>query len=246
MVRFTKADIKDVKYVALEVALKRDKDNKVKGLFLGCQPMVKTHTQLVANTEEFVWLHKGDNVYMLNVAHYNVEIIEIQRGNVLSTYTAGNTQKEYIERLKLIQEVFTEDGNVLKDGLIDTDKYTVPKSVLDDLEKEGKKETNTTKSTTFNRSGGSSYNARTGGCNYSPGYNTYKKKEPSTSVIKRTTKYPISSAINRMKAKVDELRKGKYEPPKLPTIPADKEPPEKGKAADEDDDMYSQMGGMMG
>jgi len=249
VLRFIKEDIKGVDYVAIQVALKKDTDNKTKGLFLGCQPMVKINTQLVSKDEEFIWLFKGENVYMLNVDHYDVEKIELQKDNKLSVYTAGNTQEDYVERLKLIQEVLTEEKKVLKSGLIDTDKYTVPKSVLDDIEKVDKKETSVIKET-INKSGGTNYNARTGACNYT-GYNSggysYKKKEPSTTVFKRTTKYPITSAIDRMKAKVDELRKGEYKPPKLPLIPADKEVVGKGKPTDDDDDdMYSHMGNMMG
>jgi hypothetical protein len=156
--------------------------------------------------------------------------------------------------LKLIQEVFTSDGKALKSGLIDSDKYIVPQSITSEIEKEGKKEATSTtnKGTVYNRSGGINYGnnhsaARTGTCGYS-GY-SYTKKDPTTSIIKRTTKYPISAAIDRMRAKVEELREGKYEPPKLPSIPADKKEPVNNTQAasaqdDADDDNFSYMGMM--
>ena len=227
MIRYTKDKIKDVKYVVVEAALKRDKGNKVEGLFIGYQPMVKAHTQLVANTEQFIWLYKGDNIYMLNASHYDISSIMTQMGAVVSTCIL-TAQEEYIERLKLIHEVFTDDKKILSSGLINVDEYTVPEKIRERLNKGDKKREIVKPPPTNYSSPG--YNARSGGCNYSSG-NYYQKKDPSTSVIKRTTKYPITSAIDKMRAKVEEIRQGKYEAPKLPSIPADEKAP-----AEKDDD----------
>ena len=67
---------------------------------------------------------------------------------------------------------------------------------------------------------------------YNRATTTYKKKETETFVIKRTTKYPISSAIERMKIKIEAIKKGTYKAPKLAEIPADKEPKEEEKKED--------------
>jgi len=223
VIRFTKEGVKDVKYVVVEAILKRDKSNKVEGLFIGYQPMVKTHTQLVSNDEQFLWLYKGDNIYMLNASHYEIRSIEIQRFAEVSTHM-GTSQEEYIDRLKLIHEVFTEEKKVLASGLIDVDEYTVPKKIEDRLNEEGKKSEAADTSSPSSGYSAPSYNTRSGACNYSTG-SYYKKKEPSTTVFKRTTKYPITTAIDKMKAKVEEIRKGEYKAPKLPFIPADKKEP---------------------
>lgn len=244
MIRFTKETIKELKYVVVEVALREGGGNKVKGLFIGYQPMVKTHTQLVSNDEQFIWLYKGDNIYMLNAAHYDVGSIEMQKNAEVSIYI-GTSQEEYISRLKLIHEVFIEEKKILASGLIDVDEYTVPKKVEDSLnEGEKKSEPGETPKPNHNTP---VYNTRSGACNYSTN-NYCKKKEPSTAVFKRTTKYPITTAIDKMKAKVEEIRKGKYKAPKLPLIQADKEEPikeadDKTSTAQNDyDDIY---GGMM-
>jgi len=250
VIRFTKEDIKDVKYVVVEAALKRDKSNKVKGLFIGYQPMVKTHTQLVANDEQFIWLYKGDNIYMLNASLYDVGSIEMQKGPAIDTYV-GTYQGEYTSRLKLIHEVFTEEKKILSSGLIDVDEYTVPKKVEDILGKVEKKsdvgKTHSTNEYHSPRSGACNYS--TSGC-YTGNYSaptSYKKKDPSTSVFKRTSKYPITTAIDKMKAKVEEIRKGEYKAPELPFIPADKEePPEETEnkttnALEDYEDMYGNI-----
>jgi hypothetical protein len=246
VIRFTKERIKDVKYVVVEAVLKRDKSNKVEGLFIGYQPMVKTHTQLVSNDEQFIWLYKGDNIYMLNASHYDIKSIEMQRFAEISTYI-GTSQIEYIDRLKLIHETFTEEKKVLASGLIDADEYTVPKKIEDRLN-EGEKKSEAFKTPSTGASYTPGYSARSGGCNYSTG-SYYSRKEPSTTVFKRTTKYPITTAIDKMKAKVEEIRKGEYKAPGLPFIPADKEEPAKEADADKtSDDMtdYEDIyGGMM-
>ena len=244
MIRFTKEGIKDVKYVVVEAILKRDKGNKVEGLFIGYQPMVKTHTQLVSNDEQFIWLYKGDNVYMLNASHYDIKSIEMQKFAEVSTYI-GTSQIEYINRLKLIHETFTEEKKVLASGLIDVDEYVVPKKVEERLN-EGEKKSESFK--TPSSSAGYSapdYNARSGACNYSTSSH-YSRKEPSTSVFKRTTKYPITTAIDKMREKVEEVRKGEYKAPELSLIPADvKEPAEevddKTFTAQDDEDIYGNM-----
>jgi len=231
VIRFTEEDIKEIKYVLVEVALKKDASNKTKGLFLGCQPMVKSHTQLVSKDEEFFWLYKGGNVHMYNLTHYGIHLLEVEKGNLITTYTAGGEeQSEYIKRLKLIQQVFAKHGNVLKSGLIDADEYTVPAKVLASLaESTGGKHTPHDYSPTRSSSG-----------NHTPSTSTYgdyyKRKEVSTFTIKRTTKYPAAGAIEQMRAKVEEIKKGAYKAPKLPALKGPVKEFNKPAAADDDDD----------
>lgn len=237
MIKFEKSEIKEAKYIAVEMAPRKeeDKSNKIKGLFLGCQPMVKDNTQLVAKDEEFIWLHRGDNVYMLNTLHYKIVDIEIERQGKLTTFIAGTNQEEYTKRLKMIQEIYAEKDQVLKSGLIDMDNYVVSDKLKKELESnvEKKSESATPKGTVWNQN--SAYNNRSGACNYGTGSvygshsSVYTAKKPSTTMFKRTTKYPISPAIDRMKAKVEEIKNGTYLPPKLPAIPADKNESEKPK-----------------
>jgi len=226
VVGFKKSEIQEARYVAVELTLKKDASNKIKGLFLGCQPIVKDHTQLVSKDEEFVWISRGDNIYMLNTDHYNIDHIDIDNRGSLTTLTAGTNQAEYIGRLKLIQKVYAEKEEVLKSGLIDPDNYVLSSKIKADLDAkiERKKETTTPAGSTWNRNNNKN---RSGACNYSgySGYSgsVYTPKKPSTTMFKRTTKYPITSAIDRMRAKIEAIKKGTYEPPKLPSIPADEE-----------------------
>lgn len=205
MIRFTEAELKDIKYVIATMALKAIPSEKIEGLFIGCQPLVKTHTQLVANDEEFVWLQKGENVYMLNLDHYLIHNTSVKNGNSVVQYST-TLQDVSTERFKIIQKVMADEKRVLATGLIDVSKYDLPEHIKKKLNVEEEAKTTTPKTHhTTNYSGGSAY----------------KRKEPSTSVIKRTTKYPTTPAIARMQAKLDEIRDGKYQPPVLIKIPAD-------------------------
>ena len=218
MLNFTEEELKDIKYVVVTASLKVIKESETKGLFLGYMSLVKTHTQLVSKDERFLWIQMGDNVSILNTSHYDVDLIEIQLGNLVTERGPG-TQEMALSRLESIQEAFARDNRVSISGLIDVDTYKLPAALQKEMDKSTEKET-------IKKPGPS----RSGSTNYSgsrTSYPTYKKKEPSTTVIKRTTKYPTSAAILRMKAKVKEIKDGKYEPPELLPIPADKEDTEK-------------------
>lgn len=226
MLSFTKKELKDVKYVIVTMTLKTDKKDETKGLFLGYKPLVEVHTQLVANSEEFVWLHNGDNVYMLNVDYYKVSIIALQIGNTETSHTIS-TQEESLSKLETIQEVLVEEKRTRANGLIDVDTYELPAKLQKELSGEPKK--TVAESTYDNCCGLYGYNPRTGTSNYST--TSYKRKKPSTFIIKRSTKYPISSAISKMESKIKEIKDGKYKPPILPTIPADETDDTEKKAA---------------
>jgi hypothetical protein len=215
---FTEKELKDIRYVVVTVSLKSDKENETKGLFLGYRPLTKVHTQLVSNDEEFIWLQRGENVYILNTAHYNVGNIDIQLEDLEATHRTS-TQEVGLDRLRVLQEALVEDKRTSPNGLIEVDTYTLPLSLQKEMNKDEARFPIVRPD--HNRSGAASYSPPRSN------YQTYKKKEPSTSVIKRTTKYPTSTAILKMRAKIKEIRDGKYKPPELPAIPADKDKSEK-------------------
>lgn len=244
MVRFTEDDIKGLEYVLIEVSLKKDSTNKMRGLFIGIQPMVESHTQLVSKDENFFWLYREDSLYMYNLSHYQVNVIEIGKPNQMSSYTAGGTdQANYIERLRSIQAVHAKLGKVLKSGLIDADEYSPPEKILKTLKADTTTDTGGNH-TPHDYSPAGNYSGYRGAAYNRPAGNYYKKKEVTTSLIKRTTRYSVSKAIDKMKAKVEELRKGTYEAPKLKVLEDPKKEGEADKKSvdkDEDDD-YSQYG----
>jgi hypothetical protein len=83
---------------------------------------------------------------------------------------------------------------------------------------------------------------------------TYKKKGIETFIIKRTTKYPISRALEQMKIKIEAIKGGTYKAPKLAEIPSDKESKEDEKKEDKSEttdqahmeELYGYAGGYPG
>jgi hypothetical protein len=174
---FTEEELKDIRYVVVTVSLKSDKENETKGLFLGYRPLTKVHTQLVSNDEEFIWLQRGENVYILNTAHYNVGNIDIQLKDLEATHRTS-TQEVGLDRLRVLQEALVEDKRTSPNGLIEVDTYTLPLSLQKEMNKD-------------------------------------------------EARFPIVRPVLKMKAKIKEIRDGKYKPPELPAIPADKDKSEK-------------------
>lgn len=213
---FTKDTVRDINYVLIGVELKKDRTTKIKGIFLGCQPMVKAHTQLVSKDEEFFWLYRNNTIYMLNLAHYAITMMEISSKNLITSFTAKEAvQAEYIERLKRIQKSLAENNKTMENGLIDIDAYDIPDKIHKELANaplvsgvtnSATKSKSTTTTTKTNDDDGV--------------YNVYKKKEVTTFAFKRTTKYPIKDAIKKMSEKVEEIRKGTYKPPELKSLTA--------------------------
>lgn len=222
-------ELKNVEYVIVTMCLKDDRAHKIKGLFLGYKPLVESHTQLVSNDEYFVWLYKDKNVYMLNVDHYDIHITTKPKIDHVMLHYSADAQ------LKLIYEFFIKNGKTLTTGLIDINTYNITEELQKEID-EGNKKANVSSPLYNNNT--TRDNNRSSAVNYS---HVYKKKEVSTSIIKRSTKYPISVAIEKMKIKVEEIRGGKYKSPALLPIPADKEKEEdvkKSKGVTKDDDLY--------
>jgi hypothetical protein len=236
VIRFTEKELKDIKHVIVTVCLKNDKSDKIKGLFLGYRPLVESHTQLVSNDEYFVWLYKGENVYMLNTDHYEVCSTEVKAGQQITQYSTI-LQIDSIARLKLIHEAFIKNKRTLGTGLIDISTYDITERIRRELGT-GTKSTDS-KDTSLYGNKHPLYNNRSSSVNYSA--SSYKKREVTTTTLKRSTKYPISTAIEKMKAKIEEIKKGEYKSPVLAAIPADKEKAEdakKSKGVIKDDDLY--------
>lgn len=247
MIRFTEKELKDIKHVIVTLCLRDDKAHKIKGLFLGYKPLVEAHTQLVSNDEYFVWVYRGENVYMLNADHYDVHSIEVKAGNITTQYTTAS-QDVSIAKLKKIYESLIENKRTIATGLIDISTYDITEKIKKEL---GTNTDNASSKSTSLYGNTKSYNNRSSSVNYGT---PYKRKEVSTTTIKRSTKYPISTAIERMKAKVEEIKKGEYKSPALVGIPADKEKSEdakKSRGVIKDEDLYGEYysgygGGMMG
>ncbi len=220
---FTTEGLKGIKYAVVGVISKADKKSAViTGYFLGIRGIVGINTQMVNKNDLFIWLIKGETVHVLNLSHYEVDSLEINLNGSSTKYSAYK-EEENISRLKAIQEAMATYNMLHPNGLIDTDRFTnVPEATKKIVENDIKptyKTVNKTAYSSTSQAYPAAYNS------YHPGRTTttYKKKEVGTFIIKRTTKYPISSALERMKLKIDAIKEGTYEAPKLAGIPADKE-----------------------
>lgn len=230
---FTQPDLKEIDYVIVSASLKKDKNVKVAGLLFGYRPLVKADTQIVSQHEIFLWLIKGDEVHILNSLHYNIDYIQIAHvGGSPTSYSTINDEIN-ARRLTAIMEALQKQNKTDENSLVDLSKYgKLPKRLEEEVSKPSFV-TSSSESKSASRSGGQvyddDYNGPYTGYGAGQNYSYTKKKEVSTSVIKRTTKYPISSAIDRMKEKVEQLRQGTYEPPKLAPLPGEKEEEKKEK-----------------
>ena len=240
---FTADELKDATYVVVVMKLKAHgqnaNDHKVTGLFLGMQPLVGTNTALVSKDEMFIWLQEGEEyVQMCHTKYYEVDYIHIgQKSSVWRFPGCLNDLDAEKSRLAKIHAAMKVNNRIGYNDLIDVSTYKdIPKDLKDDMgEEREKKDTKTTNSgsttTHHNRSGGSGY--QSGVCGYGPtGSNyshvsTYKRKEVSTTVFKRTTRYPVKDAIEAMWAKIQEIRGGTYNPPRLKAFKEEKQEEEK-------------------
>lgn len=233
---FTLEGLKHVEYIVVKVALKKDKTLSVKGLFAGYRALVGASIQIVNKSEMFIWLMRGDRIHILNADHWEITSIEIKKDGSNAIIHSVPGQAKCIARLKDIMKAMEACGMTESGGLIDITKYKgMPKSLQEELdapEMMGRKSRIRTGSQD-NHSCGAFHGAGSGYGGYydqGQGYAGYTKpssKPPETSEIKRTTKYPVTPALTRMKAKMEQIRQGTYKPAKLKGIPADKEEDDK-------------------
>jgi len=232
---FTIEGLKNIKYVVVGMSAKADRKGPViTGYFLGIRGLVDINTQMVNKDDLFVWLMKGETVHMLNLGHYEVDSLDINVNGSSTKYSAYKEEVN-IQRLKNIQEAMKTYDMLRYNGLIDTDSFTnVPeatkKIVEDDIKPEYKPTTKT--NTRATGTTGYSYTGVQHNAQHTRSTTAYKKKEVGTFVIKRTTKYPISRALEQMKIKIEAMKEGTYKAPKLAEIPADKESKEEKKKED--------------
>jgi len=211
---FTVENLRDLHYVVVEAELRKPPRTKVSGLFMGYRNLTNTNMAIISVEDNFMFLSRGDRIRILSDDFYNISKIEIgaKSGAYVTQYYEG-TQTTGLDRLKVILEALEKDKRTLPSGLVDVDKYVkIPKEYENDEDNFKSSSSGTTPSKNESSAPYRSTNA---------GY-TYKPKKVSTTSFKRTTKYPIGPAIERMAAKIKEIKEGTYELPKLAEIPADK------------------------
>lgn len=236
-------DLRHLCYVEVKLESFNDSNSIVSGLFVGVQPLVGTTTQLVSADEMFVWLSRGDQINACNLYSYKIKSIEIGykvAANAVSTKVEridDMNQTEFLAQLDEILTAMEKKDAIITDGLIDVDAYVDIPASLKRAESES-----SASSSVGSTGAGTSRGVAGTGSSYSRGTTTtYEKKEVSTTSIKRTTKYPITSAAGQMQAKIQALRDGTYELPELPELKVDEEGKKSSDTeldADELEEMY--------
>ena len=215
-------ELKTIKYAAVTMKLKQigqkyQGDSEVTGLLLGMQPLVENDTALSTKEDIYIWLMNGENCHMIHTKYYEVVCIYIGKQKTEYQFPGKDSDLKIEDsRLKAIQHSMKAANRTSTNGLIDITTYEgIPESIK--LLIGDKKDVTKTKvSNQHNRSGASNYSPASGhNTRNASGYTTYKKKEVSTLVFKRTTKYNVADAIQEMWSKIEEIQAGTYEAPKL-------------------------------
>jgi len=252
---YTKDGLTDLNYAAITVRMKEEGTNAgIYGLLLGYRTLIsEDKTDHKETDSPFVWIYKEKCVYLYSLKYYEIESLEISAGSHGKTSQFTNFKGREDEAIKSILEIIKalkEQNKMQSNGLIDVHKYeALPvglKSYLD-----ATKQASTQQPVTKYTSGSSQNSAKNvmdlykSKRNYTP--TTYKTKENETFFIERTSKYPVSKALEKMKEKVEKIKNGTYQPPKLKKLSADKEKTvEKDDDANDDEDIYGygHMGGI--
>jgi hypothetical protein len=228
----------DIKYVAVEMSSNEDKEDITIGLFMGIGSLMDFSNEIIQAGEEFIWLSRGNQIHMLNLDQHSIDTLHIGESgsnNIISNYSLSTTQSASKEKLTGIHRLMKDAKRTLMGDLIDVDVYEVRDDIKEKVGKiraESKPKstivtTPTKPKTNADRSEYGYYRSAAYGHAHTAGYSATRKKEISTTMFKRTTKYPISTAIESMRKKVEEIKQGSYKPPKLAKIPADGEEKEK-------------------
>jgi hypothetical protein len=244
---FTPENAKDARYVLIDMCHKEKIDEKIIGLFMGVNPVVRNDTPLASTSELFVFLWRNPVIQILNLDKYNIRSIEIGEGKseigAAAQCFMAKDQEACIKKLKDIHAAFRSAGRMFDGDLIDTDKYIVPKSITDKIKdnktliptvssvsSNNSKTTTPNNTTAHNRSGaGTEWDgSHKSACGYTG--TTYIPKVVTTSWLQRSSKYPIEAAIQRMRTKIEEIKAGTYKSPQLSEIPIDKKEKECGLA----------------
>ena len=168
---------------------------------------------------------------MFSTNYYDIDEISIGTGEgkdpvstSISFKADTSSQIEARKMLEKIAGILKENKMTEFNGLIKHTAYTLPdnlKSLIED------KSTNINSTNVTHRPANTHSSAQTPG--YTGGHRpyvnnntTWKRKEVTTTTIKRTTRYDIAAAMAAVDEKFAALKADGYIPPKLPRIPGDK------------------------
>ena len=237
-IQYTETGLKELNYVVVSGKVKKGSDPEIKGLFLGIKPIEQEEAGLP--TDLFLWIYNSNTVYILNLEHYMISSIEVcvheyAKKSQTINFKDGE-QCSATAKLHIIQNSLTKQKRIRTDGLIEVSSY---KHLPEYLAKMALKVDDSTKNTTSlvrNRRK-TAYDPTSGNkVGYVGVANNYyaNQKQVGTSVFRRTSRHSADEAITSMKAKIEEIKSGKYKPAKLKRIPADSIKKEKKKDKDKD------------
>jgi hypothetical protein len=241
-------ELKEITYAAVTLKLKKygkaSDDNEVSGIFIGMQPLVPNNTALVSKDEIYIWLRDGKDCHMLSTKYYEVCDIFVGQGeSAWKVVGKPSDLDKDSSRLVIIHLAMKSANRVGPNGLIDASTYKeLPDHVQKVIGNVGSAFTGPSTvgtSTRHSRSSGTVHNSAA--CAYGSQGNhtptTYKKKEVTTSIFKRTTRYSPVEAIGKMWAKILEIQEGTYKAPKLKAFKEKKEE-KKASSTIEDSDVF--------
>ncbi len=213
---FTDEGLKELKYATVELIMKKNDNIATIGLLLAVRPLVEFDTPLVDKDEKFVWILKDNHVHILSTKHYDIGNIEMGVGKDANMHKLiAYDHNISIKRLEAIISALKAQERTDDNGIIDTNTYSGIPGALKKLVGATSTFTEIVRKTASSTA--TTSKAATG---YTPAL--VKKKVVSTAIIKRTTRYPTSLAIEKMRLKVQSIKNNEYESPDIPEIEADK------------------------
>lgn len=211
---------KVINYITANVRLRGNESVVIKGYVLAVLPINAFGTHSVVKGEDYIWMFREKSVQILSTKYYFVSQVNVGYGDKTSETTSYTVDKaaEGINFLLNLQKQLKDDNKLTANGLINVMAFL---DVPEYLKKEIESKPTTTHTTTT----GSIHNtvANTTTVVDNQKQIGYVRKEVSTGIIKRTTKYSITQAMEAMRKKLIALKNGEYKAPKLSEIPADKE-----------------------
>lgn len=253
--QYTREALADLKYVAIDIKIKDDTTEAgIYGLFLGYKQLTFDENENTKTSEHFLWIYSKKCVYLYSLKYYEVKSIEISLGDGGKTTQFENFAGKQTEAVKNILEIvgaLRSQNKIQSNGLVDVYKYeSLPLNLKEHLE--CSTETIAPTGNTYNHNVNASLYGNVNRRSYTPQI-PYKRKEIGTFFIERTTKYPVEEALEKMKTKIESIKNGTYNTPKLKkTLEDKKDPANKTDIKDDDEDhtadnedFYS-YGGMYG
>jgi len=241
--QYAKDGLVDLKYVAIDIKIKDDSTEAgIYGLFLGYKSLTFDDDDDVKAVEPFVWIYSKKCVFLYSLKYYNIQSIEISLGDNGKTSEFSNfinRQPEAIESILEIMKALKEQDKIQSNDLVDVYKYeALPAILKDHLDYSTNVVTPPTNNIYTSKTATDLYGNRHNrsfmqrSVPYRP---TYKPKETETFFIERTTKYSIKEALEKMKEKLEKIKDGTYQPPKLKNTLEDKKDPVDGTKDEEED-----------